>query len=267
MRVLLAELAPVPGDPVQNVARTHAAFAEKKVELAAFPELFVSGYRIGDQFHRLALREGDPAWRGVQEIAERTGATIAIGAPLGSRDRPGEVENAVLVVRPDGSHATQTKRYLPTYGPFEEGSVFTPTDHSAPADVGGQRIGFQICYDAFFPEVSRQLAMAGAMLLVVISASPVTSRRLFEKVLPARAVENAVPLVYVNRVGVEDGVVFGGGSVAFDARGEPIPVEWTPFSGGAAEERVGVVEVDLTEAPRWRPFRPVLRDLASRPTP
>jgi predicted amidohydrolase len=108
--------------------------------------------------------------------------------------------------------------------------------------------------------------MAGAVLLVVISAAPVTSRRLFEKVLPSRAVENACPLVYVNRVGVEDGVVFGGGSGAWDARGEPIAVTLLPLPDASGpEESLGSVELDLDDAIRWRPFRPVLRDLSARP--
>ncbi|MCI4331220.1 MAG: hypothetical protein L3K19_05165 [Thermoplasmata archaeon] len=267
MRLLLGELAPVPAEPARNLERIDRALSGRSVDLAVFPELFLSGYRIGDRFHRLALRHGDPSWQALQAIAGRRHCAISVGAPLASRERPGEVENAVLTVRPDGSSGSQSKRYLPSYGPFEEGSVFTPTHSGRPLEVEGQKVGFQICYDAFFPEVSRELALAGAVLLVVISASPVTSKRLFEKVLPARAVENAVPLAYVNRVGVEDGVVFGGGSVAVDARGEPAEVEWAPFPGGAAEERTGEVEIDLTDAPRWRPFRPVLRDVASRPPP
>ncbi|MFI5415013.1 MAG: carbon-nitrogen hydrolase family protein, partial [Candidatus Lutacidiplasmatales archaeon] len=149
--------------------------------------------------------------------------------------------------------------------PFEEGSVFTPTETSAPAELGEERLGLSICYDAFFPEVSRELALDGATMFVCVSAAPVTSRRLFEKVLPARAVENAAPLVYVNRVGVEDGIVFGGGSRAFDARGEPLPERPVPGLSLGPDEKVVSVEVDTGESARWRPFRPVLRDVAQRP--
>jgi predicted amidohydrolase len=79
-------------------------------------------------------------------------------------------------------------------------------------------------------------------------------------VLPARAIENAVPLVYVNRVGVEDGVVFGGGSQSLDARGETLDPSRT--DAARSDEAVWVVEIDLEDAARWRPFRPVLRDIA-----
>ncbi len=157
------------------------------------------------------------------------------------------------------------KRYLPTFGPFEEGAHFTPTDESQPVPVAARSVGLEICYDVFFPEVSRTLALAGAELLVVISASPVTSGRMFSRLLPARAIENGFPVVYVNRVGVEDGVVFGGGSGAWDARGEPVTGSAASDPSLAPEEQLLVVEIDLLEASRWRPFRPVLRDVATRP--
>ncbi|MCI4318402.1 MAG: carbon-nitrogen hydrolase family protein, partial [Thermoplasmata archaeon] len=189
-------------------------------DLAVFPELFLSGYRVGDRIHQMALRPGDSVSRAVGEVARQGHGAVAVGAPVEVHDRRGETENAVVVATSEGRVEFQAKRYLPTYGPFEEGSYFSPGQSSRPFQLAGAAVGFQVCYDAFFPEVSRDLALAGAELLVVISAAPVTSGRLFDKVLPARAVENACPLVYVNRVGVEDGVVFGGGSAAWDARGE-----------------------------------------------
>lgn len=264
MRLLLAQLAPRKGEVGANLERLRRVVGSGGVDLAVFPELYLSGYRVGDRIHALALRPGDRPSEELSRIARAARTTLAVGAPV-VLERPGEVGNAVLLVPPEGPPLRQLKRYLPTYGPFEEGSFFTPTERSAPLPVAGRKVGFLICYDAFFPEVARELALGGSELLVVISASPVTSRRLFEKVLPARAVENAVPLVYVNRVGVEDGVVFGGGTHAWDARGEPVPL--TPRTGEplAPEEGLWDLEIDLDDAPRWRPFRPVLRDVASRP--
>ncbi len=265
MRLLLGQLAPFPGDVERNVERIRACVKVGPSDLAVFPELFLSGYRIGDRFHRHALRPGDSATESLRAIAREAGTTIAVGAPVASTERPGELHNTVLLVGPDGSVAQQVKRYLPTFGPFEEGSVFTPTETSRPIGVAGRPVGFEICYDAFFPEVSRDLALAGAELLVVISASPVTSRRLFERLLPARAIENGLAAVFVNRVGVENGIVFGGGSGAWDVRGEPIALRSLEVPGGAPEESLTVVELDPADTARWRPFRPVLRDIATRP--
>jgi predicted amidohydrolase len=263
MRILLAQLAPVRGAVPENLNRVAEVVSRSTADLAVFPELFLSGYRVGDRVHSIALRADGPEFDRLRAIARDHRQAIVVGAPLRSMDRPGETQNASVLVRPDGSVSAQPKRFLPTYGPFEEGSYFTPTSESQPYPLGRHLVGLEICYDAFFPEVTRGLALAGASLFVAISAAPVTSRRLFERVLPARAVENATPLVYVNRVGVEDGVVFGGGTAGWDARGEPLPSSDVAFERREPEESVTTVEVDLDEAPRWRPFRPVLRDIAS----
>ncbi|HEV2165960.1 MAG TPA: carbon-nitrogen hydrolase family protein [Thermoplasmata archaeon] len=267
MRILLGELAPTLGDPAANLARVRRALGSGAADLAVFPELYLSGYRLGDRHRSSALAPDPEGLAGVLAEAKRAVVPVVLGAPVRLPGRPGEVANAAVLARPDGTVALQVKRYLPTYGPFEEGQVFSPTDRSEPVDLGGRKLGLAICYDTFFPEVMRELALAGAELLVVISASPVTSRKLFDRLLPARAIENAVPVVYVNRVGVEDGIVFGGGSGAWDVRGDPCPVTVLPYAGEASEERVLLAEVDLDEAERWRPFRPVLRDLAARPAP
>ncbi len=271
MRILLAQLAPRRGSIEENLARVEAVVRSDPAELAVFPELFLSGYRVGDRIHSLALRPDGPELERLAHAARSSGKAIVVGAPMRSPDRAGESQNVALLVRSDGSIGIQAKRFLPTYGPFEEGSYFTPTSESRPIELGVHRLGLEICYDAFFPEVTRGLALAGVGLFVAISAAPVTSRRLFERVLPARAVENATPLVYVNRVGVEDGVVFGGGSAGWDARGELLASQEIDFVRREAEESVFAVEVDLDEASRWRPFRPVLRDVAvsgaASPTP
>src|SRR5207249_2628055 len=102
------------------------------------------------------------------------------------------------------------------------------------------RIGLLICYDAFFPELSKAYALQGADLLAIISASPATSKPLFDRILPARAIENALPVLYANLVGTELNIVFQGGTQAIGPRGEDL--------GKAA---------DLAES----------RSLPSRPTP
>jgi predicted amidohydrolase len=267
MRLALGQLAPAPADPRTNVARLAEVVRVARADLAIFPELFVSGYRVGDRIHRLALSANgsDATSEALRAVARDHATPLLVGAPVISADRRGEVQNTALLFRPDGSLARQVKRYLPNFGPFEEGLAFSPTDTSRPVELAEHRLGVEICYDVFFPEVTRELALAGADLLINLSASPVTSRRLFEKLLPARAVENGLPVAYVNRVGVEDGIVFDGGSGVWDPRGEPLPLETVPVPGLHPDEAVYRVEVDLGAVGRWRPFRPVLRDVAARP--
>jgi predicted amidohydrolase len=261
MHVLLAQLAPRRGDLEANLDRLTAVVRTHPADLYVFPELFLFGYAPGDRVHRLALVAGDHAVVAMAALAKERHAGVLVGGPWRSDERPGEVHNAALLATSDGALQVQIKRYLPNFGPFEEATIYTPTDTSTPLTLGKHRLGVQICYDAYFPEVSRDLALRAAVLLAVLSAAPVTSKGLFEKVLPARAVENACPLVYVNRVGVEDGIVFGGGSRAWDSRGEPLPSESLSLPGATPEERLDRVEIDLDEVARWRPFRPVLRDV------
>ncbi|MCI4341206.1 MAG: carbon-nitrogen hydrolase family protein [Thermoplasmata archaeon] len=259
MRLLLAELAPVRGDLEANLARLERLSGAHPAELTVYPELFLTGYRVGDRLHRMGVRPGDATVGRLNAAAERAHGAILVGGAIAG-PRPGEIQNGALLASPSGELQVQSKRFLPTYGPFEEGVPFSAGDRSVPLQLGERRVGVGICYDTFFPEVFRTLALAGAELLAIPSAAPVTSSRLFAKLLPARAVENAVPVVYVNRVGVEDGVVFGGGSGAWDARGEPLPTEELPLEHAGDGERLLGVEVDLDDAARWRPFRPVLRD-------
>lgn len=262
MQVLLAQLAPRRGDLEANLRRLTEVVRAHRADLHVFPELYLLGYAPGDRVHRLALTANDPAVGALTNLAREGHTGILVGGPWKSNDRPGEVHNAALLAGPDGSLQVQIKRYLPNFGPFEEATIYTPTTTSAPLTLASHRLGVQICYDAYFPEVSRELALQAAVLLAVLSAAPITSKSLFEKVLPARAVENACPVVYVNRVGVEDGIVFGGGTRAWDSRGEALLTETLSLAGGAPEEQLHRVEIDLDEVPRWRPFRPVLRDVA-----
>jgi predicted amidohydrolase len=266
-RLLLGQLAPVPGAVATNVERIATAVQAAPCDLAIFPELFLSGYRVGDRFHHLALRRNDATWTQLLGTARAHRTTLIVGAPMISEERAGELENVALAFGPEGTVGRQVKRYLPTFGPFEEGVPFTPTEESRPVPFGADSLGLAICYDTFFPEVFRKLALAGAHLLVVISASPVTSYSLFNKLLPARAIENGLPVVYVNRVGVEDGIVFGGGSGVWDSRGEPLVLNESTLPTLGPDDRLFRTELDLADAARWRPFRPVLRDHALRPGP
>ena len=76
-----------------------------------------------------------------------------------------------------------------------------------------------ICFDVEFPEVARTLALRGADLLVTISANPEAFRRDHDVFVPARALENGVPHLYVNRVGRQEEISFGGTSMAIDPEG------------------------------------------------
>jgi predicted amidohydrolase len=116
------------------------------------------------------------------------------------------------------------------------------------------KIGIQICYDIFFPETSMGLALNGADLILNLSASPTTSRPLFHRVLPARAIETTCFYAYSNNIGTQGSLTFAGESVIVDPRGKTI-AEMPSF-----EEGVIVCELPLDKLDAFREARPVLRD-------
>ncbi|MFG2647453.1 carbon-nitrogen hydrolase family protein [Streptomyces sp. NPDC048436] len=174
--------------------------------LLVAPELYLTGYAIGDDVARLAEPADGPAAAAIAETAARHGLALAYGYP----ERDGEdVFNSVQLIGPDGSRlANYRKTHL--FGCFERDS-FTPGEQSVvQAEVGGLRIGLMICYDVEFPENVRAHALAGTDLLLVPTAQMHPFQFVAESVIPVRAFENQMYVAYVNRVGQEGEFEFVG---------------------------------------------------------
>ena len=146
------------------------------------------------------------------------------------------------------------KQFLPNFGPFEEKLFFGEGDNTPVFETPFGKIGIQICYDIFFPETSMGLAHNGADLILNLSASPTTSRPLFHRVLPARAIETTCFYAYVNNVGTQGSLTFAGESTIVDPRGK------TMAEIPAFEEGVIVCEIPIEELGSYRDARPILRD-------
>lgn len=111
-----------------------------------------------------------------------------------------------------------------------------------------------ICYDLFFPELSKLLALQGADLIVCASASPTATVLNFKRMAPARALENATYVAYVNQVGTHLDIVFGGESRLVDPRGDLV-AEAKPLV-----DDLVIAEVDISKLEFARKLRPTLRD-------
>src|SRR5207245_9149616 len=107
------------------------------------------------------------------------------------------------------------------------------------ADTHLGKLGILICHDACFPELAKAYALEGADALAIISASPATSKPFFDKILPARAIENTLFVLYANLVGTELSIVFQGGTQAIGPRAEDLG------RGKDFEEDVVIADVDL----------------------
>ena len=251
MKALLAQLDPQVGAKEGNFRKMEKALAKRDVDLAMFGELYLSGYVARDAFHRLAEPVDGPSVMRVSKLAKRSGAHILFGMP---ERRDHHLYDTAILVAPEGKTWVYRKIHLANFGPFEEKQYFARGDDPVLAVTAVGKIGMMICYDAFFPELAKHYAMAGADVLAVISASPATSKPMFDKVLPARAVENATFVLYANLVGTELNVVFQGGTQAIGPRGEDL--------GKARDfqEDAVLAEVELALLRSAQAARPTVRD-------
>ncbi|MEU9059447.1 carbon-nitrogen hydrolase family protein [Streptomyces sp. NPDC048430] len=186
----------------EAAARAAAAGAR----LLVCPELFLTGYAIGDAVPELAEPADGPAARAVAGICVRHGLAIHYGYP----EREDEaVFNAAQLIGPDGAPlANYRKTHL--YGGFEE-EWFTPGEQPVvQAELDGMRVGLLICYDVEFPENVRAHALAGTELLLVPTALMHPFTFVAESVVPVRAFENQLYIAYVNRAGSEGEFDFTG---------------------------------------------------------
>ena len=254
IRIALHCANPRLGDVAANVEAVAKAVAGGKADLVVFPEMFLTGYNIGDDVQRLALKLDDERLEPIRKAAKKAKAHVVAGGPF--TPRRGLTHNSAFCMTPDGTTTTYDKRSLATFTTFQEGLFFGAGRTSPIWQTELGTIGLSICYDLFFPEFQRRQALAGADILLNISASPTTSQRFFETLFPARAVENASFMLYTNCVGPQDGTVFWGGAQAYGPRGTQLG-RLEPMKAGRL-----LVEVDLDDLAPAREFRPTLRDAA-----
>lgn len=251
MKVALWSAAPALGDVDANI-RTVADAMDTDDDLVVFPELFLTGYNIGDDVQRLAFQDGDDRLALLAGAAKKHGTHLVVGAPY--TPRKGLTYNAALCITDAGEATWIPKRALPTFTTFREGLFFAHGEAQPVWETRLGTFGIGICYDLYFPEFHKRQALDGADVLLNISASPSVSRRFFETLLPARAVENACFMLYSNNVGSQDGVVFWGGSQAYGPRGDRL-ARHEEYEDGPLH-----VECSLDDLVAAREFRPTIRD-------
>ncbi|WP_030382404.1 MULTISPECIES: carbon-nitrogen hydrolase family protein [unclassified Streptomyces] len=210
MRTALLQSSGRPGSVVENLKVLDEAAGRAAAQgagLLVTPELFLTGYAIGDGLARLAEPADGEAADAVVETAARHGLAVAYGYPERASD--GTVFNSVQLVAADGTRlANYRKTHL--YGPFER-EHFTPGERQVvQAELNGLTVGLMICYDVEFPENVRAHALAGTDLLLVPTAQPHPFQFVAESLVPVRAFESQLYVAYVNRVGVEGEFEFVG---------------------------------------------------------
>ena len=257
-RIALAQISCEQGNKEKNLETIRENVAKAKREgaqLVIFPELSLTGYVVRDQIYELAERIPGPSTRFVEELAKESKLHIVFGMPEASEKAQATLYNSAILVGPKGVIGKYHKMYLPTHSVFEEKRYFRPGYQVAVFDTKLGKIGLVICYDIYFPEVTRLTRLNGAQLIVCISASPGIRRSFFETLTTARAIENTAFLAYVNMAGIEDGLQFWGGSRMIGPGGRIIA------QAKYDEEDFVVAEVDYADAKSVEAFVPTLRDL------
>jgi len=252
--VTLAQVTCQLHDKEANLKRMRDIVRKAKGNIVVFPEMSLTGYLPRDDLFVLAETVVGPSIKSILRLAKETKKDIVFGAPMRDEEVPGLVYNSCLCATGNGRLFRYDKMYLPTFGPFEEKVFFTPGKNAIVAEGRHAKIGLMICYDMFFPELAKLETLLGAQILVNISAAPTTSRPFFRRVMPGRAVENAIFLAYTNLVGVHGSLVFGGSSVLLGPRGEELA------RGKDLEQDIVTGQIDLADIEVARRFRPTVRD-------
>ena len=253
-KIALVQMQPRLGDKAHNLEIIERAIRSTDAEVLAFPELFLTGYTLRDRYMELAEAIDGPSVRKIADMAKDQERWLVVGIPEIDPDRTGILYNSALVVSPDTEPETYRKMVLANFGPFEEDIYFARGDKMPIFDTPVGKMGIEICFDIFFPEITKLYALEGADIVVCVSASPSTTREYFEKILPARAIENTIFIAYANMVGTEQNMTFWGGDQLIGPRGN-LKAGGKPFVEGLVK-----AEVDLSELEVARQFRPTIRE-------
>ncbi|MEH6719065.1 MAG: nitrilase-related carbon-nitrogen hydrolase [Aurantimonas endophytica] len=208
MRVAAFQLDATLGSPQARFAEIEACMARAAgADLAVFPELALTGYGAGPLITDAATAP-DEALTPLQSLVERHGTAMVIG--LAFREAAGNAVNAAAILRPGAEPTLYAKRML--YGDYEK-DLFEPGRAEPPiVDIGGLACGVLVCFDVEFPELVRSLALRGAEAVIVPTALPRSpgARFIAEHLVPVRAFENQVFLVYTNHCGADSRFAYQG---------------------------------------------------------
>lgn len=228
LRVMIVQENAIAGDLEANSRMARAAHdlgVEAGADLVVLPEMFLSGYHLGDLAVRPAfLRDCHAAIEALAKVTRAGGPALAIGMPVdasdevaaGSENGEAHAYNALMLLQDGAIRACFKKHDVDEKRLFREGPA------PGPIEIAGCRIGFPIGEDISGPDVAETLEESGAELLIVPSAIPYArgqhDRRMQHAI--ARVIETELPLIQLNMIGGQDELVFDGGSFALNPGGQ-----------------------------------------------
>lgn len=213
--------------------------ASEGAKLLVFGETYLNGYETGPWTPKYAVaeREDDPFVEPLVEEARSRDVTILMGATTHKGSFPGDMYNSALVITPAGLAGVYSKTHVAAFTVDDGVAAYSAGDGLRIAgeklwwspgnelrvfDTPVGRIGVEICYDIWFPEVARTLALEGAELIVNLSAAVCGFEDSWTHMLFARSLENVIWYLHVSVVGKQRDFEFFGGARLFSPFGEVV---------------------------------------------
>ena len=222
LRIAIAQLNFLVGDISGNADKiiTNAIKArdDLKADVVVFPEMALTGYPPEDLLLRADfLKQIKLALQKIHQAV--SGIYIIFGYPLQIHKN---LYNAATLIYNKKILAEYKKQKVPNYGVFDETRYFQSGSHPCVVNIYGINIAITISEDLWHPEPMAQTTEVSAQLMLNINASSFDMYKPFvrEQIMSQRAKEGKIPIIYVNTIGGQDGLVFDGGSMVLNAKGE-----------------------------------------------
>ena len=239
------------GDRLATLDNAMRLAAADGAGLLICPELYMSGYNIGDAIAECAEKADGPFARAAAELARRHRINLIYGFPEIDRQK---LYNAAICISAMGETlAVHRKRILP---PGTESDYFSVGKGDTLVEVGGFTVAMVICYEAEFPEAVRNVALLGAHLVAVPTALSEVWPDIANRMMPTRALESGIYLAYANHSGEENGLAYLGSSCIIGPDGKELA------RAGIGEEMI-FADLSIEQVADARARLPYLRDRAA----
>ncbi len=265
MKIALAQISPHLGH-IQKNFELHLQFIKKarraKVDLLIFPELSLTGYLLKDFVETTALDpDTSPVFKELKALSRDI--SLVLGFVEEKSSERGLFYNSAAFLDKGKIIHIHRKVFLPTSGMFDEARFYAQGRNFRTFSARHGKMGLLVCRDFLHYAASYLLFTGGSEIIVVISAAPgrglagkngFATSRMWELMGEAIAKFSSAFVIYCNRVGMEDGIVFAGGSFIFNPLGKR--VAQAPYF----EKDFLVQEIDPAEIRRARKNWPFKRD-------
>jgi len=229
---------------------------EKGARIICFQELFTTHWfprEMNKRNFSLAEQVDDFTIMRMQKLAEAY--EVVLVCPIFEIEKDSFYNSAIVIDAGGEILGSYRKIHVPQIPLWEERYYFSPGNHGFPVfETKFAPIGIQICWDNFFPEGSRILALKGAKIIFSPTAAAFASQRRWETVISSNAIANGIYIFRVNRVGSEEKQDFYGRSFCISPEGELLD------KPTGMKDSIALIEIDLKNIDKVRKEWPFLKD-------